>query len=84
MAKNKKKSKAKKKSSLYKSIKPFVKDNRVLLSMLGAAGVGVALAAAFGTDNVKSWIDKISDLVTDTPANHSGKQGRSTKFPVTA
>jgi len=61
----KKKKKGKKNSSLYKSIKPFVKDNRVLLSILGAAGVGVALASAFGTENVRSWIDKVSDAVAN-------------------
>lgn len=84
MAKNKKKSK--KKNALYKSIKPFVKDNRVLLSILGAAGVGVALASAFGTDNVKSWIDKISDAVSNqgNGSGNSGRNSRTSKLPATA
>lgn len=81
MAKTKKKNK--KKNTLYKSIKPFIKDNRVLLSILGAAGIGAGLAAAFGTENVKSWIDKVADAVVNSSesGSHLAKNGRI-KSPV--
>ncbi|PIQ22455.1 MAG: hypothetical protein COW65_03105 [Cytophagales bacterium CG18_big_fil_WC_8_21_14_2_50_42_9] len=57
--KNKKK-KDNKNGSFYKSIKPFIKDSRVIYSILGAAGVGVALASAFGTDKGRSIVDSIT------------------------
>jgi len=57
--KNKKK-KSDKTGSFYKSIKPFIKDSRVIYSILGAAGVGVALASAFGTDKGRSIVDNIA------------------------
>ena len=81
----KKKNKGKKNKSLYKAIKPFVKDNRVLLSILGATGVGVALASAFGTDNVKSWIDKLSEAVTNQGSEGTivSKNSRSPKVSAT-
>ncbi len=62
MAKDKKK---KKKNSFYKAIKPFISDKRVLLSIVGAAGVGVAIASAFGTDKGREIVDKISGAVKD-------------------
>jgi len=55
-----KQKKSDKKGSFYKTIKPFIKDSRVLYSILGAAGVGVALASAFGTDKGRSIIDNIA------------------------
>jgi len=56
MAKKNKKKKNKN-NSFYKTIKPFIQDNRVIYSILGAAGVGVALASAFGTDKGRSLLD---------------------------
>jgi hypothetical protein len=63
MAKGKKKKN--KKNSFYKAIKPFISDNRVLFSILGAAGVGVALASAFGTEKGREIVDKIAGSVRD-------------------
>jgi hypothetical protein len=63
MAKGKKKKN--KKNSFYKAIKPFISDNRVLFSILGAAGVGVALASAFGTEKGREIVDKIASSVRD-------------------
>jgi len=60
---SKKKNKKKKRGnngSFYKTIKPFIKDSRVLYTILGAAGVGVALASAFGSDKGHSIIDSIA------------------------
>ena len=57
MAKGKKKNK---KNSFYKAVKPFISDNRVLFSILGAAGVGVALASAIGSEKGRDLVDKIA------------------------
>ena len=86
MAKKKSKKKNKKHNSLYKSIKPFVKDNRVLLSILGAAGVGVALASAFGQENVRDWLGKLSATVTGKGSQEEAvtKSGRPAKSIATA
>jgi hypothetical protein len=66
MAKGKKKKKNKNKNkTFYKSIKPFIRDNRVLYSILGAVGVGVAIASALGTDKGRSLVDKLSSAVKD-------------------
>lgn len=50
MAKSKKKSK--KNQSFSKIIKPFIKDKRILLSILGAGAVGVALVSALGNEKI--------------------------------
>ncbi|PSR55840.1 hypothetical protein AHMF7605_21225 [Adhaeribacter arboris] len=68
MGKNKKK--GKKNSTFYKAVKPYIKDNRVLYSILGAAGVGVALASVFGTDKGREIIDNF----TNTLKSIGGKQ----------
>ena len=78
--KKNKKTKSSKNGSFYKKIKPFVKDTRVLYSILGAAGVGVALASAFGTDKGRSIVDSISGTLKsfgliptpETPASETG------------
>jgi hypothetical protein len=61
----KKKNKKNKNKSFYKSVKPFIQDNRVLYSILGAVGVGVALASAFGTERGRSMVDKLTSAVKD-------------------
>ncbi|MGV3587520.1 MAG: hypothetical protein ACO1OF_10980 [Adhaeribacter sp.] len=61
----KKKNKKNKNKSFYKSVKPFIQDNRVLYSILGAVGVGVALASAFGTERGRSVVDKLTSAVKD-------------------
>ncbi|GEO06109.1 hypothetical protein AAE02nite_37730 [Adhaeribacter aerolatus] len=59
------KKKKNKNKSFYKSVKPFIQDNRVLYSILGAVGVGVALASAFGTERGRSMVDKLTSAVKD-------------------
>jgi hypothetical protein len=56
--------------SFYRSIKPLVKDNRVLLAMLGAMGVGVALASAVGSDRGRAIVDNISKALKDWGQPH--------------
>jgi len=75
MAKGKKKNK---KSTFYKAIKPFISDKRVLLSIVGAAGVGVALASALGTDKGKEIVDKIAGAVKDFTQNRPVASKNST------
>ena len=71
MAKGKKKKKNK--NAFYKAIKPFISDNRVLFSILGAAGVGVALASVFGTEKGREIVDKIAGSVREfTQGSQSG------------
>jgi hypothetical protein len=63
MAKGKKKNKQN--LSFYRTIKPLIKDNRVLLAILGAVGVGVALASAVGSDKGRTIVDNISKALKD-------------------
>ncbi len=70
MGKNKKKSK--KNSSFYKAIKPYIKDNRVLYSILEAAGVGVALASVFGTDKGREIVDNFTTTLKGIGGNQNG------------
>ena len=63
MGKGKKKNKQR--LSFYRSIKPLIKDNRVLLAMLGAMGAGVALASAVGSDKGRSIVDQITKTIKD-------------------
>lgn len=79
MAKGKKKNK---KNSFYKSIKPYISDNRVLFSLLGAAAAGVALAAVVGTDKGKEMIDKVAMAAkdfTNTARNGVASKNTSTQ-----
>ncbi|WP_181306127.1 hypothetical protein [Rufibacter sp. XAAS-G3-1] len=59
----KKKKKGKKHQSFYRAVKPFIKDNRVLLGLLGALGAGVALAKAIGPDKAGSLVDGFTAAV---------------------
>ena len=70
MGKNKKK--GKKNSAFYKAIKPYIKDNRVLYSILGAAGVGVAIASAFGTDKGREIVDNFTNTLKNIGNSHNG------------
>ena len=76
MAKNKKKNK--KHRSFYKSIKPFIKDSRVLYSVLGALGAGVALGAALGSEKGGTIVDKITSTLKEL-GQHNGVAERKTK-----
>ena len=64
MGKGKKK-KQQQNASFYKAIKPLIKDNRVLLAMLGSMGVGVALASAVGSDRGRAIVDNIARALRD-------------------
>ncbi len=88
MTKNKKKTK--KNSSFYKAIKPYIKDNRVLYSILGAAGVGVALASAFGTEKGREIVDNFTNTLKGIAGNQNAgastgsDQALADKKPKTA
>ena len=68
-----KKKKNKKNSSFYRAIKPYIKDNRVLYSILGAAGVGVALASAFGTNKGREMIDNFTHTLKGIAGNQNSE-----------
>src|SRR5688500_11244572 len=67
--KNKKKNQTQN-ASLYKLIKPYVRDNRVLFAMLGAMGAGVALAAAVGTDKGSTIVDYVTQALKGLGQHH--------------
>lgn len=52
-------------ASFYKAIKPLIKDNRVVLAMLGSMGIGVALASAVGSDRGRAIVDNIARAIKD-------------------
>ena len=81
MAKGKKKKKNKNKS-FYKNIKPFIRDNRVLYSILGAVGVGVALASALGTEKGRSIVDKLTAAVKDLGPDQLAESNAEPEVPV--
>src|SRR5687768_11456909 len=65
MAKGKKKKNQTQNAALYKIIKPYIRDNRVLFAILGAMGAGVALAAAVGTDKGRTIVDNLTQALKD-------------------
>jgi len=86
MAKDKKKNK--KHHSLYKAIKPFIKDHRVLYSILGGVGAGVVLATVMGPEKSKALLDKITAAVTGfgqskTVDKEKSKPAKKLKLPKT-
>ncbi len=81
MGKGKKKKKNKNKS-FYKSVKPFISDNRVLYSILGAVGVGVALASAFGTERGRSMVDRLTSAVKDLGPDQTAANYSATEAPA--
>ena len=48
---------------VYQAIKPIIKDDRILLSLLGAVGLGVTLASITGLDEGRALVSKITDAV---------------------
>jgi len=54
------KKKGKKHQSFHKAIKPFIKDSRVLYTIVGALGTGVALGAALGSEKGGTLIERIT------------------------
>jgi hypothetical protein len=76
MAKGKNKKKNQNQNaSLYKIIKPYVRDNRVLFAMLGAMGAGVALAAAVGTDKGRTIVDNLTQALKGLGQPHHDDTG---------
>jgi hypothetical protein len=69
-------------ASLYKAIKPFIRDNRILFAMLGAMGAGVALAAAVGTDKGRSIVDNLTQALKNLGQPHSDAAAGTTTAPV--
>jgi len=74
------KKKNKKHQSFHKAIKPFVKDNRILYSILGAFGAGVALAAVVGSEKGGDLINNISAAVKEF-TQHKAVAEKKSKLP---
>lgn len=85
MGKGKKKKKLQN-ASFYKAVKPLIKDNRVVLAMLGSMGLGVALASAVGSDRGRVIVDNIAgaiknwgqpqDLLAAAPEEKKGRHSK--------
>ncbi|ALI98342.1 hypothetical protein [Rufibacter tibetensis] len=76
----KKKKKGKKHQTFYRAVKPYIKDNRVLLALLGAVGAGVALGKALGPDKAGGLVDGISAAVRHlTHHHHTGDAEEKSK-----
>ncbi|KAA3439622.1 hypothetical protein [Rufibacter hautae] len=77
----KKKKKGTKHQTFYKAVKPFIKDNRVLLALLGAVGAGVALGKMMGPDRAGNLIDGITATVKHLaqPKKEKEKKDKSSK-----
>ena len=54
------KNKTKKNKSLFKTIKASVPKNKVLYSVLGAVGAGLAISSAIGKTNRQALVDKVT------------------------
>lgn len=80
----KKKKNKTKKSKLYKALKPYIADSRILWSIIGAVGVGVTIAAAFGTDRGKILVDKLAASAQDLLEldTDKGNKNHSTKKQI--
>jgi|GEM_PF-1721465 len=78
----KKKKKNSKQNSFYKAVKPYIKDNRVLFSILGAAGLGVAIASAVGTDRLGSVVTQLTDAFQNRLRKGQESVARSTDNAV--
>ncbi len=75
------------KTAFNKALKPFLKNNQMLLTVLGAAAGGAALAALIGSDKAQRIIDDLTVSVKDMVQKNgqglpSVKQG--TKKPTPA
>lgn len=79
---------SKKNKSFYKkNIKPFLNDNRILLTAIGGIAVGISLANILGSDkakqivetlesSVKEFTDKMKNNLTAEEANEHGAKPR--------
>ena len=59
------KKKSKKHQSFLRVIQPVIRDNRVLYSLLGALGAGLALGTVLGTEKGGAIVDKLTLAVKD-------------------
>ncbi len=75
MAKKKKKSP---KNGFANAFKPFLKNNQMLLTVLGAAAGGAALAVLIGSDKARKVIDDLTVSVKDL-MQRDGYQAADTK-----
>lgn len=57
------KGKKKKHQVIYRAIKPVIQDDRIILSLLGAVGLGVTLASVTGLDEGRAMVSKIMEGV---------------------
>lgn len=64
------------KSPLLKTLKPLFKEHRGLMTVLGAAAGGAALAAVLGTDRGKQVITSLSESLKELM--HLNNNGRPT------
>lgn len=58
-----KRKKNKKHQVVYRALKPIIKDDRIILSLLGAVGLGITLASVTGLDEGRALLSKIEDAV---------------------
>lgn len=67
-----------KKSFYKKQLKPFVKDNRILIAALGGAAAGITLANLLGTDKAQNILHTVEDTIHDfTDKVSKGIAGKS-------
>jgi uncharacterized membrane protein YgaE (UPF0421/DUF939 family) len=55
----------KKKSFYKKEIRPFLKSNRTLLTVLAGVTSGIVIAGIFGTEKAKEIVQSVEDNVKD-------------------
>ncbi len=55
----------KNKSFFKQNVKPFLSDNRLLLTALGGVAVGISLANILGSDKAKQLVDTMESSVKD-------------------
>jgi len=60
--------------SIHKAIRPIVKDNRVLYSMLGALSAGFGLGLVMGTEKGEALVNKLTGAVTDFGKHKKAKK----------
>ena len=53
-----------KKSFYKKALRPFIKDNRVLLAALGGAAAGITLANVLGTQKAQEVLHTVEDSIS--------------------
>lgn len=78
----------KNKSFFKQNVKPFLSDNRLLLTALGGVAVGISLANILGSDKAKQLVDNMessvkeftnkmkNNLMTEEPVESDSKPGK--------